>query len=125
MSTTPPATPLTGTADPKQAAFDALKGVLKSAQAAMNNPANTQAARDVARALWNATNDQLDALDQAVFTGNTVQLQAAAAAMTPGMTQLKALQTQISSLGNDLKEAASILSGIDNAVMELGVLGLI
>jgi hypothetical protein len=91
----------------------------------MNNPANTQAARDVARALWNATNDQLDALDQAVFTGNTVQLQAAAAAMTPGMTQLKALQTQISSLGNDLKEAASILSGIDNAVMELGVLGLI
>jgi hypothetical protein len=123
MSTIPPATPPTGAVDPKQAAYDALNDLLNTATAAANNPANTQAARDTAFALRTATSAQLDALDQAVFTGNTVQLQAAAE-MTPGITQLKALQTQISALGNGLKEAASILSGIDKAVTELGAFGL-
>jgi len=124
MSTIPSATPPTGAVDPKQAAYDALNNLLNTATAAANNPANTQAARDTAFALRTATSAQLDALDQAVFTGNTVRLQAAAAEMTPGITQLKALQTQISALGNGLKEAASILSGIDKAVTELGEFGL-
>ena len=124
MSTIPSATPPTGAADPKQAAYDALNDLLNTATAAANNPANTQAARDTAFALRTAISAQLDALDQAVFTDNTVQLQAVAAEMTPGITQLKALQTQISALGNGLKEAASILSGIDKAVTELGEFGL-
>jgi hypothetical protein len=124
MSIIPPATPPTGAVDPKQAAYDALNDLLNTATAAANNPANTQAARDAAFALRTATSAQLDALDQAVFTGNTVQLQAAAAEMTPGITQLKTLQIQISALGNSLKEAASILSGIDKAVTELGAFGL-
>lgn len=122
MSTIPPANSSTGAADPKQAAFNALKIVLSFAQAAMNNPANTSAAQDVARTLWNTTNEQLDTLDLYVFTGNTVSLQAGATEMTPGMTQLKTLQAQISALGNDFKEAASIISSIDNALTELSAL---
>ena len=78
MSSTQPGMPSSDAVDPKQAAFNALKSVLNTAAAAMNNQDNTQEARDVAHALWSATNDQLDALDLAVFTGNTVQLQAAA-----------------------------------------------
>ena len=72
----------------------------------------------LAELLWKG----FSGLNLAVFTGNTVQLQAAAAAMTPGMTQLKALQAKISALGDGLKEAASILSGIDTALTELGKL---
>jgi hypothetical protein len=124
MPTIPPATPPPGAVDPKLAAYDALNDLLNTAAAAANNPANTQAARDTAFALRTAISAQLDALDQAVFTDNTVQLQAVAAEMTPGITQLKALQKQISALGNGLKEAASILSGIDKAVTELGAFGL-
>lgn len=124
MPTTSPGTPSSDSADPKQAAFNALKSVLSSADAAMNNKANTQEARNVAHALWSATNDQLDALDVAVFTGNTVQLQAAGDEMAPGMTQLKALKTQIEALGNDIKEGAAILSGIDKVAGEFGALGL-
>jgi hypothetical protein len=90
----------------------------------MNNQDNTQEARDVAHALWSATNDQLDALDLAVFTGNTVQLQAAADEMTPSMTQLKALKAKIEALGDALKEGAAILSGIDKIAGEFGALGL-
>ncbi|MGA2350218.1 MAG: hypothetical protein ABSF70_07290 [Terracidiphilus sp.] len=125
MPTNPPATPPAGAADPKQAAFAALKAVLNTASIAMNNKANTPAAQAAARDLWDETNDQLDALDQAVFTGNTVQLQAGAAAMTPAMTQLKALQAKLKALGDNLKEAATIIAGIDKAVGELGALGII
>ena len=107
MSSTPPAAPSQGPADPKQSAYDALNDLLNTAAAAATNPANTPAAREIAFTLRTTTSAQLDALDQQVFTGNTVQLQAAAAAMTPGMTDLKALQKQIAALGNDLKEAAS------------------
>jgi hypothetical protein len=117
-----PTTPPTGETDPKQTTFNALKTVLKLAQAAMNNPANTPTAQEVARKLWNTTNDQLDALDLAVFTGNTVSLQASSTEMSSGMTQLKALQTQISALGDDLKETASIVTGIGNALTELSAL---
>jgi hypothetical protein len=122
MPTAPPAAPDPGAVDSKQAAFNALKGVLNSAQAAMNNPANTQAARDTAHALWSTTNDQLDALDLEVFTGDTAALQAAASDMKTGMKQLKDLQAQIAALGNGIKEAASIISGIDSAIAELGKL---
>jgi NAD/NADP transhydrogenase alpha subunit len=116
--------PSSDAVDPKQAAFNALKSVLNTAAAAMNNQDNTQEARDVAHALWSATNDQLDALDLAVFTGNTVQLQAAADEMTPSMTQLKALKAKIEALGDALKEGAAILSGIDKIAGEFGALGL-
>jgi hypothetical protein len=119
---TPPQTPPPAAADPKQAAYDALNALLATAAAAANNPANSQAAQDTAFALRTATQKQLDALDLAVFTGNTVDLQAAAAKLTPGMTDLKALQTKITELGNDLKESASILGWIDKALTELTVL---
>jgi len=125
MSTNPPVTPPAAAPDPKQAAYDALNVLLNTATAAASNPANTPAAQNVAFALRTAVASQLDELDLAVFTGNTVQLQAAADEMKPGMTQLKTLQTQIAALGNDLKEAASILSGIDKAVAELGALSLV
>jgi len=123
MSTTPPAAPPSGAADPKQAAFDQLTKVLNTAQAAMNNPANTPAAQDAARALWNTTNDQLDALDESVIESDTVSLEASASEMTPAMTQLKALQTQIEALGNDIKEGTALVSGIGSAISELKALG--
>jgi hypothetical protein len=110
-------------ASPRQAAFNALKAVLNNAEAAMNNPANTQAAQATARALWTETGEQLDALDQAQIADDSVALQAGAAEMTPGMEKLKALKEKISALGNDLKEAASILTGIDKAIAELRALG--
>ena len=115
----PPAAP----ASPRQAAYNALKAVLNNAATAMNNPANTQAAQAAARALWTETGDQLDALDQAQIADDSVALQAGAAEMTPGMEKLKALKEKISALGNDLKEAASILTGIDKAIAELRALG--
>jgi high-affinity Fe2+/Pb2+ permease len=111
-------------ANPKQAAYDALNALLAKSDAAAKNPDNTKAAQDTAFAVRTATAEQLNALDQAVFTGNTVNLQAAAAAMTPAMTELKDLQKKIAALGNALKEATSILSGIDKVVSELGALGL-
>jgi cbb3-type cytochrome oxidase cytochrome c subunit len=116
--------PAAGAADPKQAAYDALNALLDTATAAANNPANTPAARDVAFTTRRALSAQLAALDQAQFTGNTVDLQAAEAEMKPGMTNLVALKAKISALGNDLKEAASILSGIDKVVGEFTALGL-
>jgi hypothetical protein len=119
MSTTPTA----AATDPKQPAYDALNQLLATARAAANNPANTQAAQNTAYALEEAISAQLDALDQAAFTGNTVTLQAAATAMAPGIAQLKQLQTKIEALGNDLQEAASIISGIGKAAGELSVLG--
>ena len=124
MSSTQQGTPSSDAADPKQAAFNALKSVLNTAAAAMNNQDNTQEARGVAHALWSATNDQLEALDLAVFTGNTGQLQAAADEMAPGMTQLKALKAKIEALGDALKEGAAILSGIDKIAGEFSALGL-
>jgi hypothetical protein len=42
--------------------------------------------------------------------------------MKTGMKQLKDLQAQIAALGNGIKEAASIISGIDSAIAELGKL---
>ena len=105
--------------DPKQPSFAALNTLLASSNAAALNPANTQAARDAAWATRTATAQQLEALDLAVFTGNTVQLQAAAASMTPGMDQLKTLKKQISALGNDFKEAATVMADIDQAVAAL------
>ena len=141
MPTTPPSTPPASTADPKQTACDALNALLKTATAAASNPANSKAAQDAAFDLRTTIVAQLQALNRAVFTGNTVQLQASAFAstrvglaqeamklppgMTPAMTQLKALQKQIAALGSDLKEAASILSAIDSAVTEIGALGMI
>ena len=125
MPTTPPSTPPASTADPKQTACDALNALLKTATAAASNPANSKAAQDAAFDLRTKIVAQLQALNRAVFTGNTVQLQASAAGMTPAMTQLKALQKQIAALGSDLKEAASILSAIDSAVTEIGALGMI
>ena len=116
-------TSIAAATDPKQPAYDALNQLLATARAAANNPANTQAAQDAAYTLETAISAQLDALDKAVFTGNTVSLQAAATAMTPGITQLKQLQTKIATLSNDLQEAGAIISGIDKAVGELSVLG--
>jgi len=123
MPDPPVPAPSATTVNPKQAAFNALKATLKNASDAMNNPANTQAAQAAARALWTETGEQLDALDQAQIADDTVALQAGAAQMTPGMEKLKALKEKISALGNDLKEAASILTGIDKAIAELGALG--
>lgn len=121
MSTTP-IHAVTGGVDPKQAAYDVLNALLTTSAAAAINPANTQEARDAAFDLRTATAAQLDALDQAVFTGNTIDLQAASSAMTPGMKDLKALQERIFEIGNDLKEIASILTGIDKALTELAAL---
>ncbi len=123
MSTQSPAPP--DAADPKQAAYDALNDLLAQSTAAANNKDNTKQARDAAFSLRTATAAQLDALDQAKFTGNTVDLQAAEEAMSPGMKQLQELQTQIEALGNELKEATSILTGIDKVIAELGGLGLV
>jgi uncharacterized protein YaaR (DUF327 family) len=111
----------TAPADPKQPSFAALNALLQTANAAFHNPLNTQTARDTAFDLITTINDQLTALNQAVFTGNTVDLKAAAAAMTPGMDQLKALQKEIAQLGNELKEAASIVTGIDQVVSALAI----
>jgi hypothetical protein len=124
MSATPAAIQPEGAADPKQAAYDALNALLATATAAANNPANTPAAQDTAFDLRNEVTAQLQALNLAVFTGNTVQLQAAGDEMTPAMTELKALKTKIEALGNDLKECASILSGIDKVAGEFTALGL-
>jgi CHASE3 domain sensor protein len=106
-------------ADPKQPAYDALTRLLQTSSDAANNPANTPAAQELAYQVRSATSAQLDALDLAVFTGDTVDLQAASAKMTPGMDQLKALKAQIEGISQDLKEFASIVSGIDEAVGEL------
>lgn len=113
----PPTDP--AASDPKQASFDALNALLASSTAAANNRDNTPAAQDAAWATRTATVTELEALDLAVFTGNTIQLQAAAASMKPGIDQLKALQKQISALGNDFKEAATILADIDKAASAL------
>jgi hypothetical protein len=61
-----------------QTAYDDLNAQLASAAAAASDPASTRAAQDAAFALRAATQKQLDALDRAVFTGNTVALQVAA-----------------------------------------------
>jgi hypothetical protein len=124
MTTTPPVTPPTGAADPKAAAYAALNAALATSNAAANNPANTKAARDVAFDTSTALSAQLDALDQAVFTGNTVDLKASAKEMDKGMDQLKALQKQIAAIGNDMKEGAAILSGLDQALGKLSALGM-
>ena len=118
MPPTDPAVP-----DPKQPSFDALNALLTSSTAATNDRNNTPAAQDAAWATRTATASQLEALDLAVFTGNTVQLQAAAASMTPGMDQLNALKKQISGLGNDFKEAATVMGDIDKALAALSALG--
>jgi hypothetical protein len=114
--------PSDGAAGSAQAAFDKLNALLASADAAAINPANTKEARDAAFDLRTATSAQLDALNQAVITGNTVQLQAAADEMKPGMEELKELKKKIEGIGNGLKEATAIISGIDSAISELGKL---
>jgi hypothetical protein len=102
--------------DPKQPSCDALTTLLASSTAAYNNTDNTPDARSAAWDTRKATSHQLEVLDLAVFTGNTAQLEAAKAAMTPGMDQLKDLQQKISALGNDFKEAATVLTDIDKVV---------
>jgi hypothetical protein len=109
-------------ADPKKPAFDALNDLLKTATAAASNPANTKAAQDEAFAVRTATSDQLQALDLAVFEGNTGKIEAAGSELDPGINQLKDLRTKIDAIGNGLKEAATIISGIDKAVAELSAL---
>ncbi|MGA2048732.1 MAG: hypothetical protein ABSG96_13610 [Terracidiphilus sp.] len=124
MPNTSSNTPSSGTVDPKQAAYDALNAVLAAADAAAANPANTQEAQNIAFDLRTEVAAQLQALNLAVFTGNTVQLQAAGDEMAPAMTQLKALKAKIEALGDALKEGAAILSGIDKIAGEFGALGL-
>ena len=111
----------TGT-DPKQLAFDALQALLSSSTAAASNPANTKEARDAAFDLRATVADQVEALDVAVFNGNTIQLQAAASTLNPGMEQLKALEVRIKKIGNDMKELASITTQIDSALEKLAAL---
>jgi hypothetical protein len=107
----------------KQSAYTTLTNLYNTAQAASNNPSNSAAARDAAFDLMSATSTQLDALDQAAFSANTIDLQAAAAAMAPGVAQLKALQSKIAALGNDFQESGAILSGIDKVIGELTAIG--
>jgi len=116
--------PPTSPAALKQPALAALTDLLKTSTAAANNPNNTKAAQDTAYAVLSSTTDQIRALNLAVITANTIALQAAGAAMTPGMTQLKDLQTKIGALGKDLTEGASILTKIGSAVTELSAIGL-
>lgn len=127
MPPSDPVTPNPSAADPaapgpKQSSFEALNALLASSNAAANNPDNTQAARDAAWATRTATAKELEALDLAVFTGNTADLQAAAAAMKPGIDELNALKKKISALGNAFKEAGTIIADIDKAVAQLTAL---
>ena len=102
--------------DPRQPSYEALAALLAAATGAANNPANLPEAQDVAFALCNVTQAQLDALNLAVFTGNTVQLKAAEAQMTPEMADLKKLQSQIAALGKAMKEGETIVAGIDQVL---------
>ena len=121
-ATTDSATTDSAAADPKQPSFAALTALRVSSNAAALNPANTSAAQDAAWKTYEAAGAQLEALDLAVFTGNTVQLQGAAATMTAGMNQLNDLKKQIDALGNDFKEAATVMADIDKAVSTLSTL---
>jgi hypothetical protein len=121
----PPATPPPVPADAKQAAYDALNALLSLASTAACNRANTQAAQDAAYDVRNAISARLAALDQAVFTGNTITLHASAGEMTLGMDELKALKAKIEAVGKDLKECAAIASGIENAAGKLTALGVV
>ncbi|HZL28971.1 MAG TPA: hypothetical protein VFC39_20765, partial [Acidobacteriaceae bacterium] len=90
-----------------------------SSKASGLDAANTPDAQAAAWKTYDTAVAQKEALDLAVFTGNTVQLQAAAAALTPGMKQLTDLKKQISDLGNGFKEAATVIADIDQAVSAL------
>jgi hypothetical protein len=124
MTTIPPMSPAEDEEDPKEAAYTALSDALEAAQAAANNPANTKAARDLAFDAATAISDQMDAVDEAVFTGDTVDLDGSEDAMTEGIAQLKALQEQIAEIGNGMKEGATIISGLDEALSKMSALGL-
>lgn len=124
MSTTPPATPSTGQAVSKQDAFDAANALLATATSAASNPANTPEARQAAFDLRTATSAQLTVLDQAVISSNTVALEAGAADLSPGMTQLKDLQKKIAGIGNGIKEGTSIVSQVDKVISAFTSLGL-
>ena len=119
--TDPAATPDPAAApDPKQPSLAALNALMASSKASGLNSANTDAAKAAAWKTYDAAVAQVAALDLVPFIGNTVQLQGAAAAMTPGMKQLTDLKKQISDLGNDFKEAAAVIGDIDQAVAALG-----
>ncbi|MGH9606765.1 MAG: hypothetical protein ACRD3N_13830 [Terracidiphilus sp.] len=117
MATTPQ-----GAGDLKKMAYGQLEALLATSTQAMNNPANTQEARDAAFDLCNAVQSQLNALNLAVFNSDTVALQGAAAAEPPGIADLKTLQKKIAAIGNGIKEGAAILSGIGQAVAALKAL---
>jgi argininosuccinate lyase len=118
--TDPAATPdPTAATDPKQPSLAALNALMASSKAAGLNSANTPDAQAAAWKTYDAAAAQAEALDLAVFTGNTVQLQAAEAALTPGMKQLTDLKKQIAALGDGFKEAASVIGDIDQAVSAL------
>ena len=115
--TDPAATPdPTAAPDPKQPSLAALSALMVSSKAAGLDSNNTPAAQAAAWKTYDAAVAQKAALDLVPFIGNTVQLQGAAAAMTPGMKQLTDLKKQIGDLGNDFKEAASVIADIDQAV---------
>ena len=117
----PPTDP-TAAPDPKQPSLDALNALMVSSEAAGLNSTNTPAAQAAAWKTYDAAVAQKEALDLVPFTGNTVQLQAAAAAMTPGMNQLNDLKKQIGALGDDFKEGAAVMGDIDKAVSALSAL---
>ena len=105
--------------DPKQPSLAALSALMASSKASGLDTANTPDAQAAAWKTYDAAVAQKEAVDLAVFTGNTVQLQAAAAALTPGMKQLTDLKKQIDALGNGFKEAAAVIGDIDQAVAAL------
>lgn len=124
MSSNPPASPPSAD-ELKNQSFTALNALKATAIAAANNPANPKEAQDAAFELLTAVTDQIDALDQTVFTGNTVQLQAAEATTKSACEQLKVLEARIKAIGARIQEGAEIVAGIGTAVSKLMALGML
>lgn len=116
MSTAPQANAGESIDQIRQEIFDALHALLKCACAAKDNHENSEDERQVARDLYDATQDQLDALDRAKFENNTIDLQACGNDLQKGIDDLENLKDKINRIAKGMKEMTSIISGIDTVL---------
>ncbi len=111
--------------DPKvsgQAALDALQATQDQAEAAFENIHNSQQARAAAFDLKTKTFELLTTVNQDLIDADTIDLQAAAEDLSPGIKDLEDLKTKIEAIDKDFAEAATILTDLGKAITALNAI---
>ena len=100
----------------EQAHQKSLEALLRSLRAASADPSTSIAAREALRPQISALEDQLDDLEEGVFSRSTVDIAAQEQALDPALAQLKTLKKELGKVAAGIKTAGEIAGYVDTAI---------